>query len=328
MMAKSHIPTGAMFYTGAVSAGLIMDKSMGHDISLSAVTVGVATAVTVAVSYWALVQVKSRKMNSAASWIFRCALWTLFVSALAALLGIALNLVGGLPLNGWVFVACASAALGWALWPDIDEPNSTISRSLGGLSRSFSRVARKVSGGHRQGTHSLLGISVITAILAGVLYSASSFSGDAQPNVALGVVCASVGLLGGVALGYKYKSLGVCALIPAMLTGYLAAQGEMGAPALLGAVFVGCVGHVIGDMCTPSGIAFIGKKPASALLFTTNGKRRLGSGGRRQTKDDHFRKRNQNTVENYFVLLYIYPLWIALTVVAVDLLGLPSLIPA
>ena len=51
--------------------------------------------------------------------------------------------------------------------PDIDHPDSTISRSFGFLTEWFAWLVDKLSGGHRHGTHSLLGIMVFTAAAYG-----------------------------------------------------------------------------------------------------------------------------------------------------------------
>src|SRR6201996_3065979 len=52
---------------------------------------------------------------------------------------------------------------GAGVLPDIDHPDSTISRSFGFLTEWFAWVVDRLSGGHRHGTHSLLGIAVFTA---------------------------------------------------------------------------------------------------------------------------------------------------------------------
>src|ERR1700761_8435101 len=51
---------------------------------------------------------------------------------------------------------------GAALLPDLDEPHSTIAREAGFLGRGFARAVRFAAGGHRKGTHSLLGAALFT----------------------------------------------------------------------------------------------------------------------------------------------------------------------
>src|SRR3984957_9217773 len=52
---------------------------------------------------------------------------------------------------------------GAGVLPDIDHPDSTISRSFGFLTEWFAWVVDRISGGHRHGTHSLVGIVVFSA---------------------------------------------------------------------------------------------------------------------------------------------------------------------
>jgi membrane-bound metal-dependent hydrolase YbcI (DUF457 family) len=54
-------------------------------------------------------------------------------------------------------------AAGAGVLPDIDHPDSTIARSFGFLTEAFAWVVRRISGGHRHGTHALIGITVFTA---------------------------------------------------------------------------------------------------------------------------------------------------------------------
>ena len=48
--------------------------------------------------------------------------------------------------------------------PDIDHPDSTISREFGFLTQAFAWLVDRLSGGHRHGTHSLVGIAVFSAL--------------------------------------------------------------------------------------------------------------------------------------------------------------------
>ena len=52
---------------------------------------------------------------------------------------------------------------GAGVLPDIDEPGSTIARTFGFLTGAFAWIVHLISGGHRKGTHSLLGIALLTA---------------------------------------------------------------------------------------------------------------------------------------------------------------------
>ena len=51
------------------------------------------------------------------------------------------------------------AASGAALLPDLDHPGSTAARALGPATGALARLVAAASGGHRQGTHSLVGVA-------------------------------------------------------------------------------------------------------------------------------------------------------------------------
>jgi membrane-bound metal-dependent hydrolase YbcI (DUF457 family) len=71
------------------------------------------------------------------------------------------------PHQPWPVLA-ASAALGAAvaLLPDLDIESSTVSNSLGPVTRLISRGVALVSGGHRCGTHSIVALALV-GFLAG-----------------------------------------------------------------------------------------------------------------------------------------------------------------
>lgn len=56
---------------------------------------------------------------------------------------------------------------GGAVLPDIDHPGSGVSRTFGPLTRGFAVVIGRLSGGHRRGTHSLLGAAAFAVLVFG-----------------------------------------------------------------------------------------------------------------------------------------------------------------
>jgi membrane-bound metal-dependent hydrolase YbcI (DUF457 family) len=64
---------------------------------------------------------------------------------------------------GQLALLCGLTAA-YALAPDIDQCGSTSARSLGFVTEALAWVIRKVSGGHRHGTHSLVGVGTFTAV--------------------------------------------------------------------------------------------------------------------------------------------------------------------
>jgi membrane-bound metal-dependent hydrolase YbcI (DUF457 family) len=75
------------------------------------------------------------------------------------------------PQNLPALVLGSVVCTGAALLPDIDHPNATTTKTYGPVTSAFSWTVRKISGGHRNGTHSILGIS----ILGGSTYQAVLF---------------------------------------------------------------------------------------------------------------------------------------------------------
>jgi membrane-bound metal-dependent hydrolase YbcI (DUF457 family) len=93
-------------------------------------------------------------------------------------------------------VATADLALfgaGFATLPDLDSCGSTAARSLGFLSGAVSHVIRRISGGHRRGTHSLIGVGVFT----GLAYLTCAFRHDWPGRIGLCLLLA-IGLAAGL----------------------------------------------------------------------------------------------------------------------------------
>jgi membrane-bound metal-dependent hydrolase YbcI (DUF457 family) len=72
---------------------------------------------------------------------------------------------------------------GAGVLPDIDEPGSTIARSYGFLTETFAWIVHHLSGGHRKGTHSVIGVLVFTA----GAWAAVHFDHSLAGKIALGV---------------------------------------------------------------------------------------------------------------------------------------------
>lgn len=88
-------------------------------------------------------------------------------------LGVAVTVKAvGHPLAPVADIGGTLVAAGWALWNDLDC-QATAARALGWPSRALALVVARVSGGHREATHTLLAtavLSVLAAILAAVPY--------------------------------------------------------------------------------------------------------------------------------------------------------------
>ena len=50
-------------------------------------------------------------------------------------------------------IATTAVCAASSVLPDIDEPGSSVARSLGAVSETISRITNKVCGGHRHASH-------------------------------------------------------------------------------------------------------------------------------------------------------------------------------
>jgi membrane-bound metal-dependent hydrolase YbcI (DUF457 family) len=83
----------------------------------------------------------------------------------------------------------ASLTAAYALAPDLDSCSGTEARSFGFVTEAFAWLVRLVSGGHRHGTHSAVGVAAFTAVAWLACLSRQTWPG----RIALGVILA-VGL--------------------------------------------------------------------------------------------------------------------------------------
>ena len=134
----------------------------------------------------------------------------------------------------------------YALSPDLDSCGSTEARSLGFVTEILAACIRKVSGGHRHGTHSLAGVAAFT----GAAWLACHYRDTIPGRIALAVI-----LTAGFAAA-------VDALTPkAAHAGNVLALGGAAAMCWTGyglalvplAAALGAATHVVGDMGTVSG---------------------------------------------------------------------------
>ena len=142
--------------------------------------------------------------------------------------------------------------------PGADCPNS-----IPPLSRWLARVVGAISGGHRKGTHSLIGLIAFWAIayfsiqltyqgVPWVSLILAGFSG----GLALRVLGAPGGWIGAIILGYAAYTTGSLSLLP-------------------WAISVGATIHLIGDALTTRGILplypIILKPPVASALWKKSG---------------------------------------------------------
>jgi membrane-bound metal-dependent hydrolase YbcI (DUF457 family) len=134
----------------------------------------------------------------------------------------------------------------YALANDLDSCGSMEARSLGFVTAILSRIIRAVSGGHRHGTHSLIGVAAFT----GAAWLACLFRHTWPGRIALAVILAA-----GIAAATDAlrpgpatfeNILGVGAAAAMCWTGYGLALVPLAAA-------LGCGTHIAGDMLTKCG---------------------------------------------------------------------------
>src|ERR1700722_17966748 len=152
------------------------------------------------------------------------------------------------------------------LLPDLDRPRTTISRSFGFLTEWFAWLVDRLSGGHRHGTHSLLGITVFTAAAYGAgLFQLSEpksvtrhivFSWHIVPAALVLALLYSAALRALKIGGHYGDLLGIAGAVATSFTGADLTQltvGSWHAPLLAVATALGCAAHIAGDELTHGG---------------------------------------------------------------------------
>ena len=137
-----------------------------------------------------------------------------------------------------------------SLWPDVDEPNSRVSRSLGFISRTFSSVVNLVSGGHRQATHSPIGIAIMgaCAYLIGLSHVG---------HLVLAIGATFIILKSVVPWGIRALLLGgtIGAAVISVFVGFWLSHAAL-LPLVIG-FGLGSLIHLAGDWVTPSGVPWL-----------------------------------------------------------------------
>ncbi|GAA3305236.1 metal-dependent hydrolase [Glutamicibacter nicotianae] len=154
--------------------------------------------------------------------------------------------LGTFQMDRWETLAGAIVCAGAALLPDADHHSATIARSLPPISSIFTRIICSASGGHRNGTHSLIGIAFF-------IFLAWLANGWDVQTAALGTVYPAAALFAILLISFAVKTM---KFMPPLLCWIIAlAAGTfvgMNTPAenqwFLLAVAIGVIAHVVGDM--------------------------------------------------------------------------------
>jgi membrane-bound metal-dependent hydrolase YbcI (DUF457 family) len=168
-----------------------------------------------------------------------------------------------LPVSGTQLAVAAALTAGAGILPDLDEPGSTIARTFGFLTGAFAWVVHQLSGGHRKGTHSLLGGALMTllALRAGS-WQLSAAATAQHPEVWWRLVPAGLILALLFSAGFRALYIGghhgdVFGIAVAALVIWkrwdLVEVTSWHVPVLAVCVALGMLAHLAGDMLTHDG---------------------------------------------------------------------------
>jgi membrane-bound metal-dependent hydrolase YbcI (DUF457 family) len=156
-------------------------------------------------------------------------------------------------------IAGALVCAGAALLPDADHHSGTIANSLKPVSNVVVKGIETVSGGHRKGTHSILGVAVFTAIAWGL----SLLSIDTG-NEEIGSILIGPGIMCVLLVAFALKALKITRdtkLLPWTTSITLAVLIAIFAPEewfwMPFSVALGCVVHILGDLVTTAGVPLL-----------------------------------------------------------------------
>lgn len=153
-----------------------------------------------------------------------------------------------------VLVAGYAVTAGAALWPDVDHPDSTVTRSLGPLTWLMSKLVHAVSGGHRRGTHSLAGCAIMGGVTAGAVQARPAVWATVVLAVILSVMLAA--LVHVIPLR-SFRRGWTDELVAVAIAVGIAMWPGLDLEALAPAVLIGTLTHALGDAITRQGIPFM-----------------------------------------------------------------------
>lgn len=188
---------------------------------------------------------------------------THLASGVAAWLAVSPAVDAAVGLSTGQVAAGAALCAGAAMAPDLDMPRSSIGRVYGPVSYGLAWIIARLSGGHRGGTHSLLGIAAATALAWWAAGVGGAF------------VWLLVWLLLGVAIRGSTRSMWVVVRMftMAVVTTVVLAADLAVAEVLPYAVAVGAAAHVAGDCLTDRGCPLLWpyRRRFGMPLVTTKG---------------------------------------------------------
>jgi membrane-bound metal-dependent hydrolase YbcI (DUF457 family) len=150
-------------------------------------------------------------------------------------------------------LVCAGAAL----LPDVDHRSGTIAHSLPPVSEAATRLVGALTGGHRKGTHSLLGVLVFVAIA----WAASLATVRTEQ---FGSVLVGPGVMAVLLIAFALRALKLTRkgwwwpwLTSVSLAGMVAVFAPEEWYWMPFCVGLGCLAHLVGDLLTTHGIPLL-----------------------------------------------------------------------
>lgn len=134
-------------------------------------------------------------------------------------------------------IICAGASV----LPDIDTPNSTIAHSLGFITHIIAKIVAFISGGHRNGTHSIAGVAAFILAAWALI--------TLQPQTTLPIIF----LLTALVIKTLFKNGMFVTLFGSLIISLAIFSLAQPALWLVPVIGLGCALHIIGDMLTPQG---------------------------------------------------------------------------
>ena len=159
-------------------------------------------------------------------------------------------------------------AAGMALLPDADHPKASFARAAGGLSHGVSHLVAVLTGGHRQGMHSLAGIAALTLVTA----SCADWWPNRWSLLGLGIllaVCIAAGLRATGFIRKPFDALAAGSIVAAASVYFI--RSDLWWLCLLGMAL-----HVFEDSLTGHGVAIAW--PLTSRRFGGDGRQPAGRG--------------------------------------------------
>jgi membrane-bound metal-dependent hydrolase YbcI (DUF457 family) len=177
-----------------------------------------------------------------------------------------------------------------SLLPDLDHEHATVSNALGPVSRGVSKGIAALAGGHRKGTHCLIGIGLLGVIAQGCVMNRHGLLGMAVlSGILIVTLAAGVQMFQPHAPPRRQRPtpaqqdrqrrwriqtwIGDLAPIPVVIAGVCLSNVDLTTVPV--ALVIGCLAHVLGDCLTNSGCPIFWPLSNARLkfgLFKTGGK--------------------------------------------------------